>query len=114
MARAPSFGEVSVMKATRLADEPEFTVIRCLAPMKVPSRFSNLELNRPVVSQPSSEASTISFSSAPSISLPEGGTTVLPGTNGWGASAISAYSPTSASIRARRSDSFSLVTLVIS
>ena len=51
----PSLGEVNVLKATRLADEPELTVIRCLTPMKAASFFSNSALKRPVVSQPSSE-----------------------------------------------------------
>jgi hypothetical protein len=42
-------------------------------------------LKRPVVSQPSSEASTISSISGAPITLPAGGMTVSPGTNGLGA-----------------------------
>ena len=37
-------------------------------------RFSNSSLKRPVVSQPSSDASTMIFSSSAPITLPEGGT----------------------------------------
>ena len=41
IARSPSRGEVSVENATRLADEPELTVIRCFTPRNFASRFSN-------------------------------------------------------------------------
>lgn len=74
MARAPSFGLVKALKATRLADEPELTVIRCLTPRYLARRCSNWSLNRPVVSHPSNEASTMFFSSAAPMTLPEGGT----------------------------------------
>ena len=61
MARSPSLGLVSVEKATRLADEPELTVIRYFTPRNCARRCSNMVLKRPVVNQPSSEASTISL-----------------------------------------------------
>ncbi|MNT93205.1 hypothetical protein D3C72_2346180 [compost metagenome] len=32
IARSPSLGDVRVENATRLAEEPEFTVIRCFTP----------------------------------------------------------------------------------
>jgi hypothetical protein len=90
MARSPSLGEVRVLKATRLADEPELTVIRCLTPMKAASFFSNSALKRPVVSQPSRLASTMFLSSWAPMTLPEGGTTEAPGRNGCGAKAMAA------------------------
>ena len=107
IARSPRRGLVSVENATRLADEPEFTVIACFTPMKSARRRSNMALKRPVVSQPSSEASTIACSSGAPITFPETGTGLSPGTNGFGAWARSAYCavnsriwPRSASMRA--------------
>ena len=106
MARAPSLGEVRVLKATRLAEEPEFTVIKCLTPMKAANFFSNSVLKRPVVSQPSIEASTMSLSSCAPMTLPDGGTAEAPGRKGWGARAMAAYSSTSWAICARRARVF--------
>ena len=77
--------------ATRLADEPELTVMRCFTPMNAASRFSKASLKRPVVSQPSRLASTMFFSSGAPMTLPDGGTTDSPGLKGWGANARSAY-----------------------
>ncbi len=102
MARAPRLGEVSALKATRLAEDPEFTVMRCLTPIKAASLFSKSVLKRPEVSQPSSDASTMCLSSSASSNLPDGGTMVAPGRKGCGASAIAAYSSTRAAICARR------------
>ena len=79
MARSPSLDEVSVLNANRFAEEPEFVVIKNLTPKYFANRFSNASLNRPVVSHPSNDASTIFFSSVASSTLPDGGTTVTPG-----------------------------------
>ena len=84
MARSPRRGEVRAENATRLADEPELTVIRCLTPRYLAKRSSKAVLKRPVVSQPSSEASTMSCSSLAPMTLPETGTTDSPGINGLG------------------------------
>ena len=72
MARSPSLGEVRVLKATRLADEPELTVMRCLTPRNAASCFSKSSLKRPVVSQPSSEASTMFLSSSAPMTFARG------------------------------------------
>lgn len=98
IARSPSFGLVSAENATRLADEPEFTVIRYFTPRNCARRCSNIALKRPVVSQPSSEASTIIFSSPAPMTLPDTGTGVWPGTKALGAYAMSAYCWTSSLI----------------
>ncbi|SEH85524.1 hypothetical protein BAZSYMB_GCONTIG00831_0 [Bathymodiolus azoricus thioautotrophic gill symbiont] len=79
MALLPNFGDVSVANATKLADEPELTVIKCLISINSDSSFSNLRLKRPVVSQPSNDASTIYCNSVAPITFPDGGTTLLPG-----------------------------------
>ena len=82
MARSPRRGEVRAEKATRLADEPEFTVIRYFTPRYRARRSSKAVLKRPVVSQASSEASTISCSSFAPSTLPDTGTGDTPGWNG--------------------------------
>ena len=74
-----------MVKATKLAEEPELTVIKCLTPIKAASFSSNSALKRPVVNQPSKEASTINLSSSAPSTLPEGGTTVSPGVKVLGA-----------------------------
>ena len=56
--RSFSLGEVRVESATRLAEEPEFTVRAWRAPSLSASRASQASLNRPVVSQKSSAQST--------------------------------------------------------
>ena len=92
IARSPNLEEVRVENATRFAEEPEFTVIRCLTPINSANFFSKRSLKRPVVNQPSKEASTMFSNSSEPISLPEGGTTVWPGTNVFGTNSRSAYS----------------------
>ncbi|MOA26972.1 hypothetical protein D3C78_1478070 [compost metagenome] len=82
MARSPSLGEVSALNATRLAEEPELTEIRYLTPRNSASLFSNSALKRPVVSHPSSEASTINCNSRAPMTLPDGGMTLSPATKG--------------------------------
>lgn len=84
-----------MLNATRFADEPELTVIRCLTPRNLARRASNLSLKWPVVSQQSREASTISSISFAPTTLPAGGTTVLPGSNGTGWLASAPYWDTS-------------------
>ena len=84
MARSPRREEVSVEKATRLADEPELTVIRCFTPRNFARRSSNIALKRPVVSQPSRLASTISCNSLVPITLPDTGHGALAGHEGLG------------------------------
>ena len=60
IARSFNFGEVNVEKATRFADDPEFTVIKDLIPINDASSCSKLVLNLPDVNQPSREASPYS------------------------------------------------------
>ena len=87
-ARSPSCGEVSAENASRFADEPELVVMQYFTPRNCASRFSNASLKRPVVSQPSSEASTMRCSSGAPITLPDAGTVVSPGTNARGRSCV--------------------------
>ncbi len=98
MARSPNFGDVKVLKATRLAEEPELTVIKNLTPKNSASFFSNSALNRPVVNQQSSDASTINCISRAPTTFPEGGIILSPGTKGFLTPATSAYFATSAAI----------------
>ena len=58
MRRSPSRGEVSVEKATRLADEPELTSRHSETPTNSARPFSSCRQNRPLVSQKSSPEST--------------------------------------------------------
>src|SRR5208337_1098065 len=90
MERSPRVGDVNAEKATRFAEEPELTVITCLTFKNLDSCSSKDLLKRPVVNQPSSEASTMFFSSAESNNLPEGGTLLSPGMKGCCAKAIAA------------------------
>ena len=63
---SPKSGEVNVMKANRLADEPEFTREQYLTPKYSENSFSNLFAYLPAVNQNSRELSiklTNSFSS---------------------------------------------------
>ena len=55
---SPRRGEVSVAKARRFADEPEFTSETYLTPRYLPNSFSNLSQYLPAVSQNSSAEST--------------------------------------------------------
>jgi hypothetical protein len=80
-ARSPSLGEVSALRATRLADEPEFTSDADRTPTNRASFFSNSLAQRPVVNHASSADSTTALISAASITLPETGTVEWPGTN---------------------------------
>ena len=80
IARSPSSGEVSALNATRFADEPELTVSACVTPTYAARRRSNSALKRPVVSHPSSAASTMCINSGAPITLPDGGIGVVPGT----------------------------------
>lgn len=57
-AHAPRLGEVSAVNASRLALDPELQVSTCGTPKMPARRFSKASLKRPVVSQPSSAAST--------------------------------------------------------
>ncbi len=100
-ARSPRRSEVSVENATRFADDPELTVIKYLTPRNAARRSSNIALKRPVVSQPSRLASTISWSSLAPITLPDTGTVLSPGTNGRGACTTSENCCTRADISAR-------------
>jgi hypothetical protein len=77
--RSPSFGDVSAVKATKLAEEPELTSEQLLTPIKRASFFSNAFAKRPVVNQQSRAESTTERRSAPSMTLPETGTGGLPG-----------------------------------
>ena len=56
--RSPSSGEVRVIKATRFAEEPEFTREQYLTPRYFASSSSNSSVYRPDVSQNSSALST--------------------------------------------------------
>src|SRR5688500_12051120 len=90
-ARSPRRGEVSAESASRFADDPELVVSAKCTPRYLARRCSNASLKRPVVSQPSREASTMFCSSGAPITLPEGGTVDWPATNGRGAEVCSAY-----------------------
>src|SRR3990172_8306364 len=102
-ARSPNFGEVSAEKASRFADDPELVVNTCFTPRKAASFFSNASLKRPVVNQPSSEASTSERNSGAPMTLPETGTGVSPGTNVPGLHDIAANCSTRSRIWDRRS-----------
>ena len=56
--RSPRSGDVSVIKATRFAEEPEFTREQYFTPRYPASSFSNSSVYRPEVSQNSRELST--------------------------------------------------------
>ena len=98
IARSLNLGEVNVENATKFADEPEFTVMAYLTPINSANFFSNCSLKRPVVSQPSKEASTMFFNSSAPINFPDEGTIVCPGSNTFGENSIAAYSSTRAAI----------------
>ena len=49
MAFEPSLGEVRLAKAIKLAEDPEFTVIKERVFKNFDNSFSNSKLNRPVV-----------------------------------------------------------------
>src|ERR1035441_7140096 len=78
--RSPSDGEVRHESAIRLAEDPELTSDAQRTPMNAAKSRSNSAANRPVVSQPSSEASTRCSSSDESRTLPDTGTLLSPGT----------------------------------
>jgi len=78
MRRSPRSGEVSAENATRLAEEPEFTVSAWRTPTRPASSASNRLLNRPAVSQNSSAASTSERTSVSSNTRPDTGKRLLP------------------------------------
>src|ERR1019366_1033880 len=78
--RSPSLGDVKAEKATRLADDPEFTSEHPRTPKKRLNRRSNSVANLPVVSQQSSAESTRLRKSLPLNTLPDAGTTDSPAT----------------------------------
>src|ERR1700712_4087579 len=83
--RSPSFGEVNALRATRLAEEPEFTREVDRTPTNRASLRSNSLAKRPVVNQPSSAESTTEQTSSGPITLPDTGTVEVPETNSlWG------------------------------
>src|SRR3984957_8749974 len=77
--RSPSFGEVRALRATRLAEDPEFTSDAERTPINRARFRSKVSANRPVVNQPSRAESTTALISAPSITLPDTGTGETPG-----------------------------------
>src|ERR1035438_623649 len=87
--QSPSEGEVRHESATRLADDPEFTSDAQRTPIKAAKSRSNSAAKRPVVSQPSSDASTRCSNSDESNTLPDTGTWLSPGANDCGANATS-------------------------
>src|SRR5271165_499836 len=107
--RSPSFGDVRAEKATRLADEPEFTSEHPRTPKYRAKRRSNSFANLPVVSQQSSPASTKFLKSKPLKTLPETGTTDSPATNGWSGNCSWKYSSTRQRIWFRSSDALMLI-----
>ena len=78
-ALSSSFGEVRAANATRFADEPELVVSTWRGPINRARFFSNSSLKRPVVSQPSRQASTIETISLAPITFPDAGMGVSPG-----------------------------------
>ena len=98
-----------MLNATKLADDPELTDKANLIPINSASFFSNCSLKRPVVNQPSNDASTIFSNSAEPITLPDGGIIVSPGTNSFGEYTSFAYSLTSVFIRLRSCTAFSVI-----
>src|SRR5665213_3098971 len=92
--RSPSVGDVRAVTASKLADEPELTSVAVLIPNQRANCFSNCAANRPVVSQKSNDESTNDCTSPASNTLPDTGTRLSPGTNGFEANAASWYSLT--------------------
>ncbi|MDA8905255.1 hypothetical protein N9I58_02190 [Candidatus Thioglobus sp.] len=74
-----SQNKVCNFEAIKLAEEPEFKVIKCLIPINYANSASNFLLNCLSVSQPSKDATTIYYSSIGPTSFPEVGVAVLPG-----------------------------------
>src|SRR5260370_31642073 len=79
--RSPSFGEVKALRATRLADDPEFTSEADRTPTNRASLRSNSLAKRPVVNQQSRAESTTEQTSSGPITLPNTDTLEVPGTN---------------------------------
>jgi len=78
----PSFGLVSVLNANKLAEDPELVVKTFFTPRKFASFLSKASLKRPVVNQPSRQASTMLIISFVPRALPDAGMVVSPGKNG--------------------------------
>src|SRR5258707_5321864 len=110
--RSPSDEEVRHERAARLAEEPELTSEAQRTPMKAAIARSNWAAKRPVVSHPSSDASTSDSISVLAKTLPDTGTLVWPGTNTCGANAVSKYSFTRDRISSRSWLAVLLVVLV--
>src|SRR5215469_18860027 len=89
--RSPSFGEVSAVSASRLADDPELTSAAHRTPTNLASLRSKSSAKRPVVNQASSADSTTALTSAASITLPDTGTGVIPGLKSVGGKASAKY-----------------------
>src|SRR3954470_24526773 len=100
--RSRSNGDVRAENATRLAEEPEFTVMAYRAPTRFARLVWNWSLNRPAVSQKSSAESTSDLTSLESKTRPETGTGDVPPMNGFVACARSEYCPTRSMIDALR------------
>src|ERR1700753_2993417 len=83
--RSPNFLEVNALKATRFAEDPEFTSEAERTPTKLASLRSKSFAQRPVVNHPSSTESTTEHMSAASMHLPHTGTGETPGMNSRGA-----------------------------
>src|SRR5579872_992434 len=81
--RSPSLGEVRALRATRFAEEPEFTSEAHRTPTKRASLRSKSSAKRPAVNQQSRAESTTQDKSLESITLPETGTDDSPGMNGF-------------------------------
>src|SRR6267154_6644512 len=108
-ARSPSFGEVNALRATRFADDPEFTSEADRTPTNRASLRSNSLAKRPVVNQPSSAESTTEQTSSGPITLPDTGTVEVPETNSRWGKASAWYSAVKASICFRNCSARSLI-----
>ena len=98
MRRSPSRGDVSVINANKLADEPEFTTPTYFAPIYCPNSCSNCSQYRPDVNQNSKAESTKLICSSASYTREQYGI-LCPGRNGrYSACSVSLNSLTSAKI----------------
>ena len=84
IARSPSFGLVSVGERHQVGRRAGVDGDQVLDAQELRQAFLELALKRPVVSQPSSEASTISCSSLAPMTLPDTGTGAFAGHEGLG------------------------------
>src|SRR5580692_3351993 len=107
--RSPSFGDVSALTASRLADDPELTSDAQRTPTKRASFRSNSSAKRPVVNQQSSAESTTELRSPPSITLPDTGTGDSPGLNSAAGKASAKYSAERSRSEERRCDALFVI-----